>query len=36
MDLSHVLLPRFVEDQLGSLVLADGYILTQQLGLESQ
>ena len=36
MDLGHVLLPRFVEDQLGPLVLADGYRLTQQLGLESQ
>ena len=36
MDLGHVLLPRFVGYQLESLVLADGYKLTQQLDLKSQ
>ena len=36
MDLGRVLRPRFVDYQLGPLVLAEVYKLTQQLGLESQ
>ena len=36
MDLGHVLLPRFVDHQLGPLVLADVYGLTQPSVLMSQ